>query len=116
MADTGREGRFSELIRRAINDGPQTVTHRGADIAVVLSIEDYRRLTGAKRSFLDYLLSGPKLDDEFVDLINERSFLHLIPHVAALMRATASLRGHMFTGVPMKSRLPSSMPQWRRMS
>ena len=29
MADTGREGRFSELIRRAINDGPQTVTHRG---------------------------------------------------------------------------------------
>src|SRR5205807_1146115 len=52
MADTGREGRFSELIRRAINDGPQTVTHRGADIAVVLSIEDYRRLTGAKRSFL----------------------------------------------------------------
>ena len=77
MADTGREGRFSELIRRAINDGPQTVTHRGADIAVVLSIEDYRRLTGAKRSFLDHLLSGPKLDDEFVNLINERSFLHL---------------------------------------
>ena len=110
MADTGREGRFSELIRRAINDGPQTVTHRGADIAVVLSIEDYRRLTGAKRSFLDM---GRDIDLERGDLNNlDASY----PACRCAHAGDGSLRSHMFTGVPMKSRLPSSMPQWRRMS
>ena len=67
------KSRFSELIRCTAKDGPQIVTRRGTDIAVVMSIEEYRRLAGAQPSFKDHLLSGPKLDDEFVDLINERS-------------------------------------------
>jgi prevent-host-death family protein len=67
------KAKFSEVVRRAHAEGPQIVTHRGAETAVVLSIEEYRRLSPAKKDFVDFLLSGPKLDDEFVDLINERS-------------------------------------------
>jgi prevent-host-death family protein len=67
------KARFAELIRRAADEGPQVVTHRGADAAVVLSIDDYRRLQADRPSFVHHLLSGPKWDDETVELINDRS-------------------------------------------
>lgn len=43
------KARFSELVRRARNEGPQRITCRGQDTAVLLSAEDYDRLTRAKR-------------------------------------------------------------------
>ena len=67
------KAKFGELVRRAATEGPQIVTYRGADTAVMLSIEQYRSLAAAKPSFVDHLLSGPKLDDELIDLINDRS-------------------------------------------
>ena len=67
------KAKFAELVRRAGSEGPQIVTYRGTDTAVVLSIEQYRKLNAAKPSFIDHLLSGPKFEDEFVDLINDRS-------------------------------------------
>jgi antitoxin Phd len=54
---------FSELIERARTDGPQVITRHGAERAVVLSIEEYRALTGGKKDFITHLLSGPKFDD-----------------------------------------------------
>jgi prevent-host-death family protein len=39
--------RFSRLVDSARTDGPQVVTRHGREVAVVLSIEDYRRLRGA---------------------------------------------------------------------
>jgi antitoxin Phd len=67
------KAKFAELVRRAGTEGPQIVTFRGADTAVVLSIEEFRKLKDAQPSFLEHILNGPKLDDEAVDLINERS-------------------------------------------
>ncbi len=53
--------RFSALIRRAQSDGPQTVTRHGDVVAVVLSAEEYRRLTAPPQDFKDFLLSSPDL-------------------------------------------------------
>ena len=66
--------RFSELLRSVQAEGPQFVTKHGEEIAVVIDIEEYRRLHPAPRpeTFKEWLLNGPKLDDEFVDLINDR--------------------------------------------
>jgi antitoxin Phd len=66
--------RFSELLRSVQSDGPQFVTKHGEEIAVVIDIEEYRRLHPAPRpkTFKEWLLNGPKLEDEFIDLINER--------------------------------------------
>jgi prevent-host-death family protein len=55
--------RFSELIERAITEGPQTITRHGAERAVVLSVEDYRVLASYKPDFKAHLLGGPKVDD-----------------------------------------------------
>jgi prevent-host-death family protein len=67
------KARFSEVVRRANADGPQIVTFRGVDRAVVVSAQDYRRLRPKRPSFVDVLLAIPKLDDRTVDLINRRS-------------------------------------------
>lgn len=53
--------RFSEIVRQAHDDGPQVVTRHGEEVAVVVSIEEYRRLSGSKPDFKDFLLSAPDL-------------------------------------------------------
>jgi antitoxin Phd len=55
--------RFSELIQRAITEGPQTITRHGAERAVLMSIEEYRVLAAHKPDFKAHLLGGPKVDD-----------------------------------------------------
>jgi prevent-host-death family protein len=67
------KAKFGELVKKATTEGPQTVTYRGVDTAVVLSVEDYKRMLPARKTFIEHILDGPKWDDEFVDLINERS-------------------------------------------
>lgn len=57
------KARLSELIERAREEGPQTITRHGAERAVVLSVEDYRALVERKPDFKAHLLGGPKVDD-----------------------------------------------------
>jgi prevent-host-death family protein len=55
--------RFSELIRFTESDGPQVITRHGRQIAVVISIGEYRHLRGETVEFKDYLRSGPDFAD-----------------------------------------------------
>ena len=53
---------FSELIRAVQTDGPQFVTKHGQQVAVVLDIVDYRRMTGVELvDFKHFLASAPDL-------------------------------------------------------
>jgi prevent-host-death family protein len=54
--------RFSELVRQARAHGPQVVTRHGEEVAVVVSVEEYRRLTDDQPSFKEFLLAAPDLD------------------------------------------------------
>jgi prevent-host-death family protein len=54
--------RFSELIRSVRTDGPQFVTRHGAEVAVVIDIEEYRRLVGGTADFKEFLLTAPDLE------------------------------------------------------
>jgi antitoxin Phd len=42
------KARFSELVRRAHEEGPQPVTVRGKPAVVVVDAEEYKRLTAAQ--------------------------------------------------------------------
>jgi prevent-host-death family protein len=64
--------RFSELVRHARADGPQVVTKHGEEVAVVVSIEEYRRLTGELPSFKEFLLAAPDLEALEIDRPRER--------------------------------------------
>ncbi len=55
---------FSELVRRASRDGPQHVTVRGREEVVVVSAEEFRRLTGGRsgKDLIEALQSCPHPD------------------------------------------------------
>ncbi len=61
--------RFSELVERAVTEGPQIVTKHGRETVVVLEISEYRRLRGVPMTFNEFLLSIPTTDE----LVIERS-------------------------------------------
>jgi prevent-host-death family protein len=46
------KNRLSEVVRKAHEEGPQVITLRGDDAAVVIAVEEYRRLTRRPRSRL----------------------------------------------------------------
>lgn len=55
------KARFSEVVRRAIEEGPQTVTRHGEDAVVIVSAAKFRSLS-ARRGGLKALLAAAPLD------------------------------------------------------
>jgi prevent-host-death family protein len=55
--------RFSEMIRAVVQEGPQIITRHGDDVAVVVDIAEYRRLTRPAVDLAGILLGGPKIDN-----------------------------------------------------
>jgi prevent-host-death family protein len=58
------KARFSEFLETCLNEGPQVVTKRGADAAVLVSLQDWRRLQRSSRPTLKELLlsAAPRAD------------------------------------------------------
>jgi prevent-host-death family protein len=56
------KNRFSEVVNKALTEGPQRVQRRGQAVVVVAEA-DYQRLTGKRPSFKKYLSSGPSLQE-----------------------------------------------------
>ena len=64
------KNKLSELVDLAVHDGPQTITRRGKETAVVVSVEDFRKLTSGRDSLVSFLRDSPLAG---VDLDLERS-------------------------------------------
>ncbi|MGB8535234.1 MAG: type II toxin-antitoxin system Phd/YefM family antitoxin [Acidobacteriaceae bacterium] len=67
------KARFSEFLEASLRDGPQVVTRRGVEAAVLVPIEEWRRLKHAARPTLKQLLLAP--DARFEIPIPERGTL-----------------------------------------
>jgi len=50
------KSRFSELLTACLNEGPQLVTRRGEETAILVPIAEWRRLNSAARPSLKSLL------------------------------------------------------------
>jgi prevent-host-death family protein len=50
------KARFSEMLEASLKDGPQIVTKRGVEAAVLVPVEEWRRLRDAARPSLKDLL------------------------------------------------------------
>lgn len=66
------KNRFSEVVRKASEEGPQTVTKHGKDSVVVLSAEDYRKLEQPKTSLIEFFQDSPLSKIE-IDLKRDKS-------------------------------------------
>jgi prevent-host-death family protein len=53
---------FSRVVERARTEGPQLVTRNGKEVAVVLDVEEYRRLSGHGGDFKTFLASFPDVE------------------------------------------------------
>jgi antitoxin Phd len=57
------KARFSEFLDAALTKGPQVVTRRGIETAVLVPIAEWRRLQSASRpNIKELLLGGPRFD------------------------------------------------------
>ena len=54
--------RFSELVRRAEDEGPQVVTRHGEAVVVVMAAGEFRRLQGEVPDFKEFLFAAPDFD------------------------------------------------------
>jgi len=68
------KARFSDFLNAALEKGPQVVTRRGVEAAVLVPIEEWRRMQRTRRTGIkELLLSGPR----FTNLIRPRRQLKL---------------------------------------
>jgi len=60
------KNRLSQVVDQALHDGPQTITLRGKPAAVIVSFDEYRKLTlprtGLSQFFKQSPLRGVELD------------------------------------------------------
>jgi len=59
------KARFSELLETCLREGPQVVTKRGAEAAVLVPVADWRRLQHSARPTLKELLLADEPRVEF---------------------------------------------------
>lgn len=64
------KNKFSELVNRALTEGPQRVFRREKAV-IVISEDDYEKLTGKRPTFKEFLMEGPDL--KALDLTRDRS-------------------------------------------
>lgn len=56
--------KLSQVVDSALNDGPQTITLRGKPTAVVVSFEQYKKLTLPQIGLSKFLRQSPLCDIE----------------------------------------------------
>ena len=66
------KNRFSEVVRKASEEGPQTVTKHGKDSVVVLSADDYRKLEQPKTSLVEFFKKSP-LSEVEIDIKRDKT-------------------------------------------
>ena len=66
--------RFSALMEQVVNHGPQEITDHGRPVAVVLSREEFDRLSGNAVSLVEFMQQSPLFDREDIQLERDSSF------------------------------------------
>jgi prevent-host-death family protein len=56
------KNRFSEVIEDALKEGPQVITRRGIETAVVLSYTDYRKMLLGRKKLSEFFRESPLAD------------------------------------------------------
>ncbi|MBI1297240.1 type II toxin-antitoxin system prevent-host-death family antitoxin [bacterium] len=61
------KNKFSEVVSEAITDGPQIITRRGIEVAVLLSYDQFKALRSEQLSLVDFFQTVP-IASEDLDL------------------------------------------------
>ena len=53
------KNKFSSLVKRARQNGPQVVTRHGKEAVVVLSVDEYKKLIKPQKNLVNFFQSSP---------------------------------------------------------
>ncbi len=53
------KNRFSEVVEHALHEGPQTITRRGKETAVLVSINVFRALSASEGDLAQFFRNSP---------------------------------------------------------
>jgi prevent-host-death family protein len=53
------KAKFSEVVERAMSEGPQAVTRNGKEAVVVVSAAEWKRRTKPKESLVEFFMNSP---------------------------------------------------------
>ena len=56
------KAKFSEVLDRALSDGPQTITRNGKTTAVIVSAEEWARRAKREGTLFDFFANSPLRD------------------------------------------------------
>ena len=68
------KNKFSKVVEDAINHGPQIITKRGVETAIVLSYAEYRKVMLSQKTLSDFFHESPLAEVE-LDLRRDKSNL-----------------------------------------
>ena len=54
------KNRFSEVVERALKEGPQTVTRHGKAAVIIVSVADYEKSQVTRKSLIELLRECPE--------------------------------------------------------
>ena len=66
---------LSEVVRLAVQQEPQHITVRGEPTVVMLSYQEYLRLTKPKLSLVDFMRQSPLLEEDLDITRDSQSFI-----------------------------------------
>ncbi len=58
------KSKFSQLVENAMHNTPQIVTKHGSNAVVILSFEEYKKITKPKQDLVSFFRCSPFLDTE----------------------------------------------------
>ncbi|MBI1906368.1 MAG: type II toxin-antitoxin system Phd/YefM family antitoxin [Rhodocyclales bacterium] len=67
------KARFSEFLDACLQEGPQMVTRRGAETAVLVPVQEWRRLQSTARPSLKQLLLSDQARADMVEPVRGRA-------------------------------------------
>ena len=66
------KNKLSRVIEDAIHRGPQIITRRGTEVAIVISIDEYRKMTTSKGKLSEFFRRSPLVGVD-LDLSRDKS-------------------------------------------
>jgi prevent-host-death family protein len=66
------KNKFSRVIENAVNDGPQIITKRGVEVAIIISYSEYQQMLASRGKLSAFFQDSPLVDVE-LDLTRDKS-------------------------------------------
>jgi antitoxin Phd len=66
------KNKFSRVVEDAVNSGPQIITRRGVEVAIVLSYAEYKKMVAPRQKLSEFFRESPLAGSD-LDLTRDKS-------------------------------------------